>query len=66
MTEALQAELIEALHDLIDNIQTGSFESTGQCIDRAKAILTKAQSLAPSEIHDHTLPVTSPSAKGEA
>ena len=35
--------LYKCLEDLISNVESGSYESTGQCIEECKAVLQKAR-----------------------
>lgn len=40
---AAAPELLAALKSLIENVETGSYESTGQCIADCRAVIAKAE-----------------------
>ncbi len=40
---AAAPELLSNLKRLIDNIESGSYESTGQCVDKCRAVIVKAE-----------------------
>ncbi len=42
---AQNAELLEVLERLIENVETGSYESTGQAIQEARTTIAKAKGM---------------------